>query len=216
MDVCAALDGAGLRVSPEVRADCRLVVVLHSRHTAESGHVSSVVEKAVRLDLPILPVKLDATPYSSSYEYFLGDIAPVNALNVEPQQILKDVCDAINRMSAEPPSSGAGLGPVFDRDTARRDLEMAERFATPFRASMLLEYWLLIALKISGVMSVIGVVIAIAVLIPASVTELRFAELFVYWAGFWTLMPTVVLVLLGVWIYHACRNLAALGITSRT
>src|SRR5437667_6019270 len=87
-----ALNRADSVVAVDSVHQCELLILLYSRHTADSDAVKTDVEEAARLDLPILPVRLDNAPFSPSYKYFLAGVEPLNGERVTTDKLVEQTC----------------------------------------------------------------------------------------------------------------------------
>jgi TolB-like protein len=124
--VCAALEAAGQRcwLAPRdvrggepyaaeiVRAisSCRLLLVVVSRHAAESAHVLSEVERAFSKRRPILAVRLDEVVLPPALEYFLSTNQWLDASGGRLQSALPAVIAAAGGLG--PAASGALPAPA--------------------------------------------------------------------------------------------------------
>lgn len=85
---CAALEGKGVRCWMAPRdippgaswgaaiiqgiEDSRLLLLIFSEHSNRSDQVLREVERAIAKRIPLVPLRLDATPMSKAFEYFLA------------------------------------------------------------------------------------------------------------------------------------------------
>jgi hypothetical protein len=61
-----------------INASSTLVLIL-SKHSVDSAHVGKEVERASTKRKPIVAIRLDATPLTPAFEYFLSELQWVDA-----------------------------------------------------------------------------------------------------------------------------------------
>jgi hypothetical protein len=128
--VCDSLEAAGVRcwMAPRdipagvsyadeiIRAidASRLLIVLYSRHSAESRHVRSELQRAFNNNAPILPVRLDEHELPADLQYFLSTAQWMNAFDSdfesELAEIVRSVKSLLDAQGLEPVTDGARPG----------------------------------------------------------------------------------------------------------
>src|SRR6202035_5838653 len=112
-EVCAALEGAGMRcwIAPRdvmpgtlyadaiVRAisNAKVVVLVLSENAVASPHVGKEIERSSSKRRPIVALRIDAAPLTPSFEYFLSESQWIDAQAGGLVAILPRLIDALRQ-----------------------------------------------------------------------------------------------------------------------
>lgn len=89
---------------------CKLAVVVYSASAEASQYVAREVELAVSSGLPIIPVRIDRTPPSGSWSYFLSGAAWIEAEDGPSEAQLDQLVGAVIALLGRTAAADAGAG----------------------------------------------------------------------------------------------------------
>lgn len=108
----------------------RAMIFLASEHSANSGHVSRELERAVDAGRPIVPVRIDPTAFSDELNYYLAGMHWLDVADKSPVEIAEALVVRLHALPADAAAPGVATEPQAPGSTPRRRRGVRERILT--------------------------------------------------------------------------------------
>ena len=92
------------------------MIVVVSEDACRSKDMAHELERAETVNIPILPIRLDKTPLTGQFAYFLGNKQWLDMMSQPPSEYESSIVEAVSRLNARPggpPAAGERVEPLF-------------------------------------------------------------------------------------------------------